>query len=86
MISQEATLEMALAAAELFYATANACEVRRFAGRTALKNRSCVPHEDAISDLPSVPNPSYIQPTTPLISRKSWMAQSAYSRPLPDCL
>lgn len=26
------------------------------------------------------------QPITPLISRKSWIAQSAYSRPLPDCL
>ena len=25
-------------------------------------------------------------PTIPLISRKSWIAQSAYSRPLPDCL
>src|SRR5262249_44021679 len=25
-------------------------------------------------------------PMMPLISRKSWMPQSAYSRPLPDCL
>ena len=26
------------------------------------------------------------QPTMPLTSQKSWMPQSAYSRPLPDCL
>ncbi len=25
-------------------------------------------------------------PTIPLISQKSWMPQSAYSRPFPDCL
>ena len=33
-----------------------------------------------------VPDQASPKPTMPLISQKSWMPQSAYSRPLPDCL